>query len=136
LEAEFVRARNAEIDTAIAASQNAAFARARNAEAEESVAAVNAQRLLLDTGSITTATLVERPLRQLVPAFCWTLMLLSILLMGGGLIARRRRPLKRGYLVAKLHLAHEAQSGLRTLSRMTDQIRSTSFRFASLDGSK
>jgi hypothetical protein len=132
---EFARARNLEIDTAIAASQNAAFARARNAEAEESIAAVNAQRILLDTGSITTATLVERPLRQLAAAFCWTLMLLSILLMGGGLIARRWR-LKRGYLGAKLHLAHEAQSALRTLSRMTDQIRSTSLRLASLDGSR
>ena len=134
-EAEFARARNAEIDTAIAASQNATFARARNAEAEASIAAVNVQRILLDTGSITTATLVERPLRQLAAAFCWTLMLLSILLMAGGLIARRWRP-RRAYLGAKLHLAHEAQSALRTLSRMTDQIRSTTVRLASLDGSR
>ena len=131
-EAEFARARNAEIDTAIAASQNAAFARARNAEAEASIAAVNVQRVLLDTGSITTATLVGRPLLQLAAAFCW---LLSILLMGGGLIARRWR-LKRGYLGAKLHLAHEAQSARRALSRMTDQIRSISLRLASLDGSR
>ena len=134
-EAEFVRARNAEIDTAIAASQNAAFARARNAEAEESIAAVNAQRTLLDTGSITAATLVERPLRQLAAAFCWAVMLLSILLMGGGLIARGWR-LRRGYLGVKLYLAHEAQSARRALSRMTDQIRSTDLRFASLDGSR
>ena len=134
-EAEFVRARNAEIDTAIAASQNAAFARARNAEAEESIAAVNAQRILLDTGSITTATLVERQLRQLATALCWTLTLLSILLMGGGLVARRWR-LRRACLGAKLHLAHEAQFALRNLSRITDQIRSTSLRLASLDGSR
>ena len=132
-EMEFARARNAEIDTAIAASQNAAFARARNAEAEQSIAAVNAQRVLLDTGSITTATPAERKLRQLAAALCWTLTLLSILLMGGGLVARRWRP-KRAYLAAKLHLAHEAQSVLRTLSRITDQIRSTSLRFPSLDG--
>ena len=134
-EAEFARARNAEIDNAIAASQDAAFARARNAEAEESIAAVNAQRVLLDTGSITTAMLVERPLRQLAAALCWTLTLLSILLMGGGLVARRWR-LRRAYSGAKLHLAHEAQSALRTLSRMTDQIRSTTLRLASLDGSR
>ena len=63
-EAEFARARNAEIDGAIAASQDAAFARARNAEAEASIAAVNAQRVLLDTGSITTATPVEHPLQH------------------------------------------------------------------------
>ena len=134
-EAEFARARNAEIDGAIAASQDAAFGRARNAEAEASIAAVNAQRVLLDTGSITTATPIERQLRQLAAAFCWTLMLLSILLMGGGLIARHWR-LRRAYLGAKLHLAHEAQSARRTLSRLTDQIRSTSLRFASLDGSR
>ena len=133
-EAEFARARNAEIDTAIAASQETAFARARNAEAEASIAAVNVQRVLLDTGSITTATR-ERQLRKLAAAFCWTLMLLSILLMAGGLIARRWRP-RRGYLGAKLHLAHEAQSARRTLSRMTDHIRSTSLRLASLDGSR
>ena len=54
-EVEFARARNAEIDTAIAASQDAAFARARNAEAEASIAMVDTQRVLLDTGSITTA---------------------------------------------------------------------------------
>jgi hypothetical protein len=134
-EVQFARARNLEIDTAIAASQNAAFARARNAEAEASIAAVNVQRVLLDTGSITTATLVGRPLRQLAVVFCWTLMLLSILLMTGGLIARRWRP-RRVYLGAKLHLAHEAQSARRALSRMTDQIRSTSLRLASLDGSR
>ena len=126
-EAEFARARNAEIDTAIAASQGTAFARARNAEAEASIAAVNAQRMLLDTGSITTAT---PQLRKLAAAFCWTLMLLSILLMGGGLIARRRHPW-RAYLGAKLHLVHEAQSARRTLSRMTDYIRSNSLRLAS-----
>jgi hypothetical protein len=119
-EAEFARARNAEIDRAIAASQDAAFGRARNAEAEASIAAVNAQRVLLDTGSITTPT---RPLRQIAAAFYSTLMLLSILLMGGGLTARRWR-LGRGYLGAKLHLAYEAQSALRTISRMADQIRS------------
>ena len=130
-EAEFARARNAEIDGAIAASQDAAFGRARNAEAEASIAAVNAQRVLLDTGSITTAT----PIKPLATVFSWTLMLLSILLMGGGLIARPWR-LRRGYLRAKLHLAHEAQSARRTLSRMTDQIRATSLRFASLDGSR
>jgi len=130
-EAEFARARNAEIDGAIAASQDAAFGRARNAEAEASIAAVNAQRVLLDTGSITTAT----PIKPLATVFSWTLVLLSILLMGGGLIARPWR-LRRGYLRAKLHLAHEAQSARRTLSRMTDQIRATSLRFASLDGSR
>jgi hypothetical protein len=134
-EAEFARARNAEIDTAITASQETAFARARNAEAEASIAAVNAQGVLLDTGTITTATPVVRLLRNLAAVFCWILMLLSILLMGGGLIARRRR-LRRGYLGAKRHLAHEAESALRTLSRMTDQIRSTSLRLASLDGSR
>ena len=88
-EAEFARARNAEIDTAIPASQETAFARARNAEAEASIAAVNMQRVLLDTGAITIATPVERQLRKLAAAFCWTLLLLSILLMAGGLIARR-----------------------------------------------
>jgi hypothetical protein len=134
-EAEFARARNAEIDSAIAASQNAAFARARNAEAEASIAAVDAQRVLLETGTITAPTPVERQLRQLATALCWTLTLLSILLMCGGLIARRWR-LRRGYLGAKLHLAHDAQSARRTLSRMTDQIRSTSLRFASLDRSR
>jgi hypothetical protein len=126
-EAEFARARNAEIDTAIAASQETAFARARNAEAEASIAAVNMQRVLLDTGSITAAT---PQLRKLVAAFCWTLMLLSILLMAGGLIARRWRP-RRGYLGTKLYLVHEAQSARRTLSRMTDHIRSNSLRLAS-----
>ena len=131
--AEFARARNAEIDTAIAASQDAAFARARNVEAEASIAAVNAQRVLLDTGSITTPTLSQRPLRQLAAALCWTLTMVSILLMGGGLVARRLR-LRRAYLGAKLHLEHEAQSALRSLSRITDQIRSTSLRFPSLDG--
>jgi hypothetical protein len=130
-EAEFARARNAEIDGAIAASQDAAFARARNAEAEASIAAVNAQRVLLDTGSITTAT----PVKPLATVFSSTLVLLSILLTGGGLIARPWR-LTRGYLGAKLHLAHEVQSARRTLSRMTDQIRATSLRFASLDGSR
>jgi hypothetical protein len=129
-EVEFARARNAEIDTAIAASKETAFARARNAEAEASIAAVNMQRVLLDTGAITIATPVERQLRKLAAAFCWTLLLLSILLMAGGLIARRWRP-RRGYLGAKLHLAHEAQSARRALSRMTDQIRSTSLRFPS-----
>ena len=130
-EAEFARARNAEIDGAIAASQDAAFGRARNAEAEASIAAVNAQRVLLDTGSITTAT----PIKPLAAVFSWTLVLLSMLLIGGGLIARPWR-LRRGYLGAKLHLAHEVQSARRTLSRMTDQIRATSLRFASLDGSR
>jgi hypothetical protein len=134
-EAEFARARNAEIDAAIAASQETAFARARNAEAEASIAAVNVQRVLLDTGAITAATPVERQLRKLAAAFCWTLMLLSILMMAGGLIARRWRA-RRAYLGAKLHLAHEAQSARRALSRMTDQIRSTSLRLASLDGSR
>ena len=130
-EAEFARARNAEIDTAIAVSQEAAFARTRNAEADASIAAVNAQRVLLDTGTITTAT----PVKSLATVFSWTLTLLSLLLMGGGLIARRWR-LRRRYLGAKLHLAHEAQSALRTLSRMTDQIRSAILRFSSLDGSR
>ena len=126
-EAEFALARNAEIDTAIAASQDAAFARARNAEAEQSIAAVNAQRVLLETGTITAPTPVERQLRQLAAALCWTLTLLSILLMGGGLVARRWR-LRRAYLGAKLHLAHEAQSARRTLSRMTDQNRPADLR--------
>ena len=135
-EVEFARARNAEIDTAIAASQETAFVRARNAEVEASISAVNAQRVILDTGTITAPTPVERPLRQsLAAAFYRTLMLLSILLMGGGLIARRWR-LRRRYLGAKLHLAHEAQSARRALSRMTDRIKSTSFRLASLDGSR
>jgi hypothetical protein len=135
-EAEFARARNAEIDTAIATSQEIAFARARNAEAEASIVAVNAQRVFLETGTITTATPVGRPLGQsLAAAFYWTPMLLSILLMGAGLIASRWR-LRRGYLGAKLHLAHEARSALRILSRMTDQIRSIGFRFASHDGSR
>ena len=110
-EAEFARARNAEIDSAIAASQDAAFARTRNAEAEASVATVNTQRVLLNTGSITTAT----PPKSLATVFSWTLTLLSILLMGGGLIARRWR-VRRAYLGSKLHLAHEAKSTLRNLS--------------------
>jgi hypothetical protein len=129
-EAEFARARNAEIDTAIAASQETAFARARNAEAQASIAAVNMQRVLLDTGSIATTTPIDRQLRKLAAAFCWTLMLLSFLLMAGGLIARRWRP-RRGYLGTKLYLVHEAQSARRTLSRMTDHIRSNSLRLAS-----
>ena len=128
-EAEFVRARNAEIDSAIAASQDAAFVRARNVEAEASIATVNAQRALLDTGSITTAASPK----SLAAVFSWTLTLLSILLMGGGLIARRWR-VRRGYLGSKLHLAYDAKFTLRILSRMTDQIRSASNRLVSLGG--
>ena len=132
---EYVRDLNARADADRAAAREAEFARARNAEAEASIAAVDAQRVLLETGTITAPTPVERQLRQLATALCWTLTLLSVLLMCGGLIARRWR-LRRGYLGAKLHLAHEAQSARRTLSRMTDQIRSTSLRLASLDGSR